>query len=317
MFLSCGDSLFDMFVSEQADTAAQGADNTRISVNGVVGGSPMNVALGLSRMGHSSNYFTKLSSDIFGQRIARFLDNNNVDHTLSVPTNLNTTLAMIEPQPDGSAQYVFYINNSADVSLTSAELPAQLPQSIRALHFASYSTAVEPVATALQTLAKRETQSRVISYDPNLRMSIEPDAERWRASFAQFCSSANFVKASDEDIESLYGKGQEEKFVADCFAHGAQLVYVTRGPDGGSAFDRDGASAHTGGVDVSVIDTVGAGDTFQAAVLHWLASEKHIGSSASIEGRVDLQQSLAFAAKAAAITCTRRGADLPTLADLA
>lgn len=314
MFLSCGDSLFDMFVGEQAGS---GADNTRISVSGVVGGSPMNVALGVARMGHNSHYLTKLSNDLFGQRIARFLDNNKIDHTLSIPTDLNTTLAMVETQADGSAQYVFYINNSADVSLTSAELPATLPDDIRVLHFGSYSTAVEPVAGALQTLAKRESGGRVISYDPNLRMSIEPDAERWRASFAAFCSSANFVKASDEDIESLYGKGQEEKFVADCFSHGAQLVYITRGPEGGSAFDSDGASAHVKGVKVSVVDTVGAGDTFQASILHWLANEKHIGSSANLEGRVDLQASLAFATRAAAITCTRRGADLPTLADLA
>lgn len=317
MFLSCGDSLFDMFVAEQANAAEAGADNTRISVSGVVGGSPMNVALGLSRMGHDSSYLTKLSNDLFGQRIARFLDNNNIDRTLSAPTDLNTTLAMVETQADGSAQYVFYINNSADVSMTTAELPSTLPASIRALHFGSYSTAVEPVATALQNLAKREAGNRIISYDPNLRMSIEPDVERWRASFAQFCSCADFVKASDEDIESLYGKGQEEKFVADSFSHGAQLVYITRGPDGGSAFDRDGASAHVEGVHVDVIDTVGAGDTFQASILHWLATEKHIGSSASIEGRVDLEGSLAFATRAAAITCTRRGADLPTLADLA
>lgn len=316
MFLSCGDSLFDMFVSEQADASDAGADNTRISVSGVVGGSPMNVALGLARMGHESSYLTKLSGDIFGQRITRFLDNNHINHELSLPTELNTTLAMVETRDDGSAQYVFYINNSADVSLSTAELPATLPEKIRALHFGSYSTAVEPCAGALQSLAKRESTSRVISYDPNLRMSIEPDVERWRASFAQFCASANFVKASDEDIESLFGKNKEDQFVADCFSHGAQLVFITRGPDGGSAFDRDGASANTAGVAVDVVDTVGAGDTFQAAVLHWLASEKHLGQSADIEGRVDLEASLTFATRAAAITCTRRGADLPTLSDL-
>jgi len=316
MFLSCGDSLFDMFVGEQIDTAEAGADNTRIAVSGVVGGSPMNVALGLARMGHRSRYLTKLSNDLFGQRIARFLDNNNIDRELSLPTELNTTLAMVETQADGSAQYVFYINNSADVSLSTNELPATLPENIRVLHFGSYSTAVEPGSAALQSLAKREAGSRVISYDPNLRLSIEPDVDRWRASFAQFCSTAKLVKASDEDIASLYGQDKEDKFVADCFSHGAQLVYITRGPDGGSAFDRDGANATTAGVAVEVVDTVGAGDTFQAAILHWLATEKHIGAAANIEGRVDLHQSLAFATRAAAITCTRRGADLPSLADL-
>ena len=185
---------------------------------------------------------------------------------------------MVETQPDGSAQYVFYIDNSADVSLVASELPAQLPEAIRVLHFGSYSTAVEPGASALQALARREAGSRVVSYDPNLRMSIEPDVERWRASFAQFCANANLVKASDEDIESLYGRGKEDNFVADCFSHGAQLVYITRGPDGGSAFDKEGASAQTPGVKVDVVDTVGAGDTFQAGILHWLASRQHLSA---------------------------------------
>ena len=322
MFLSCGDSLFDMFVAEQAGdkqlgTDAGTADNTRIAISGVVGGSPMNVALGLARMGHSSRYLTKLSNDIFGQRIARFLDNNQIDRTLSAPTDLNTTLAMVETADDGAAQYVFYIHNSADVSLAPAELPEKLPDAVQVVHFGSYSTAVEPCAEALKQLAERESSGRIISYDPNLRMSIEPNVETWRSSFARFCATANLVKASDEDIESLYGAGQEEKFVADCFDHGAQLVYITRGPNGGSAFDSEGGSAQADGVNVKVVDTVGAGDTFQAAILHWLATENHLNAGASIEGRVDLQASLAFATRAAAITCTRRGADLPGLADLA
>lgn len=316
MFLSCGDSLFDMFVAASTDGGAGGSDNTRISVKGVVGGSPMNVALGMSRFGHKSLYLTKLSTDLFGKRIAQYLDNNNVDRTLSTMTDLNTTLAMVETGADGAAQYVFYINNSADVSMVVDDLPSVLPDDIRGLHFASYSTAVEPVASTLKHLAARETNQRIISYDPNLRVSIEPDISVWRASFDEFAPSANLIKASDEDIESLYGKAREDNFVADCFAHGAQLVYITRGPDGGSAFSSEGLSAVTEGVKVKVIDTVGAGDTFQAAILHWLADQHHIGSTAKLEGSVDLKASLEFATKAAAITCTRRGADLPTLADL-
>jgi len=314
VILSCGDSLFDMFVAAGTDTAH--ADKTRVLVNGVVGGSPMNVALGMARLGHNSRYLTKLSGDLFGQRIAQFLDNNAVDHTLSVPTQLNSTLAMVETQADGSAQYVFYIDNTADVALTIDELPATLPSDIRLLHFASYSTAVEPVASTLAHLAQRESANKIISYDPNLRLSIEPDVSVWQASFEKFAASANLIKASDEDIESLYGAGKEDKFVADCFNHGAQLVYITRGPDGANAFSSDGDNAVVDGVSVDVVDTVGAGDTFQAAILHWLVDNNHVGEDASIAGRVDLKASLSFATKAAAITCSRRGADLPMLADL-
>lgn len=313
MFLSCGDALFDMFVAAGAEV---GGDNTRISAAGVVGGSPMNVALGLSRLGHESRYLTKLSTDLFGKRIAQFLDNNSVDRTLSPPTDRYTSLAMVELADDGSARYAFYVDNTADVSLRVEDLPATLPDTVRAIHFGSYSTALEPVAGSLRSLAERETGSRIISYDPNLRVSIEPDVTLWRTTFDEFAKQANLIKASDEDIASLYGAGKEDNFVADCFSHGAQLVYITRGPDGGSAFASGGEHAITAGVRVDVVDTVGAGDTFQAAILHWLADQQHIGSSSSIEGSVDLQASLDFAAKAAAVTCTRRGADLPRLADL-
>lgn len=342
MFLSCGDSLYDMFVGA-GGTEGQPEnlnDNTRIAIAGVVGGSPMNVALGLSRFGHSSSYLTKLSTDIFGQRIGRFLDNNAIDRSLSVPTDYNTTLAMVELGDDGAANYAFYINNTADVSLQKDELPSALPASIRALHFGSYSTAVDPVAGSLQMLAARESESRIISYDPNLRLSIEPNVDVWRESFAKFAKAANLIKASDEDIEALYGKGKEDAFVADCFSHNAELVYITRGPDGASAFTADGQSAVANGLAVNVVDTVGAGDTFQAAILHWLASNNHIdtvagegsrvevgnnvsvgnnvriGTPPTLKGAVDLEASLAFAIKAAAITCTRQGADLPTLTDL-
>ncbi len=313
MFLSCGDSLFDMFVS----SGEGGAESTNIAVNGVVGGSPMNVAFGLARLGHKSAYITKLSSDIFGQRIAQFLDANSVDRSLCIPTSLNTTLAMVETREDGSAQYVFYIHNSADVGLTTAELPAEINDSTRVVHFGSYSTAVQPAADALGHLAARESKMRVISYDPNLRLSIQPDVDVWRSTFNTFAASANLVKASDEDIGALFGENKEDNFVADCFSHGAQLVYITRGPDGGSAFAKDGTHAQVPGVKANVIDTVGAGDTFQASILHWLADKNHIGASAEIEGTVDLQASLEFATRAAAITVSRRGADLPTLADLA
>lgn len=316
MLLSCGDSLIDMFVAPADKSDSKQSDTTRISVEGVVGGSPMNVAFGMARLGHKSRYLTKLSSDLFGKRIAQFLESNSVDRSLSVATELNTTLAMVETTADGSAQYVFYIDNTADVALEVEELPAGLPDDVRIVHFGSYSTAVEPVAGTLSYLAERESSNRVISYDPNLRLSIEPDVGVWKSSFEKFAASANLIKASDEDIASLYGKNGEDNFVADCFSHGAQLVYVTRGPDGGSAFSSSGESAVADGVSVSVIDTVGAGDTFQAAILHWLCDKKHIGNGAEIEGSVDLQGSLAFATKAAAITCSRRGADLPVLSDL-
>jgi len=315
VFLCCGDALFDLFETGLTESAG-GASTTAVQLAGNVGGSPMNVAAGLARLGHDSGYFTKLSADLFGQRMRSYLVQNGIDYRLSIDTPLNTTLAIVETAADGSASYVFYTDNTADVSITERELPAELSKDIRVLHFGSYSTAVEPTAGSLAKFAATHTGSKIISYDPNLRPSIEPDIDKWRDTFNAYASNANLIKASDEDIETLYGKGSEERFVADSFNHGAQLVFITRGPDGASGYSADGKVVQCAGVTVNVVDTVGAGDTFQAATLHWLKEHNHLSGDSQLTGDVDLEASMKFAIAAAAITCTRSGADLPYLADL-
>jgi len=311
MFLCCGDALYDLFIIDDDSSSP-----SHVTLAGDIGGSPLNVAGGLARLGHQSNYLTKLSSDLYGQRMRDFLQRNKIDASLCIDTDLNSTLAIVEKQADGSARYVFYTDNTADVSLQSNELPASLPENIRVVHVGSYSTAVDPTSNTLIELTRRETASRVISYDPNLRPSIEPDIDHWRQVFNAHATSANLIKASDEDIETLLGKYSEDQFVASCFSHGAQLVFITRGPDGASGYKPDGTHIKVPGVKVEVQDTVGAGDTFQAATLHWLQSEGHLTGSNKIEGDVDIQASMEFAIRAAGITCTRKGADLPTLDDL-
>lgn len=339
VFLSCGDALFDLFLSgssKSGDTANSGDTISAVTLHGDVGGSPLNVAFGLARLGHDARYLTKLSSDPFGARMRQFLTTNNVDSSLCIDTDLNTTLAIVETQEDGSANYVFVIDNTADVSLTVEELPQKLTEAIQVLHFASYSTVVPSTSEALGVLAERERNRRIISYDPNLRPSIEPDLDVWRKAFLRFASSADFIKASDEDIEALYGNattlnsaGREDRFVSDCFGHGAQLVLITRGAEGVSGYNPDGSSVHRPGIEVDVVDTVGAGDTIQAAMLHWLATEGHLAASTSVQpgqgateepaalsGEVDLAASIDFAIRAAAITCGRSGADLPYRSEL-
>ena len=310
MFLCCGDALFDLFAGD----APEGG--TAIQLSGNVGGSPMNVASGLARLAHQSRYFTKLSSDTFGTRMRRYLADNRIDTSLCLDTDQNTTLAIVETNPDGSARYVFYTDNTADVSINEHELPAALPDDVAVVHFGSYSTAVDPTGSSLMALAARENSRRVISYDPNLRPTIEPDVEKWRAVFNGYAASATLIKASDEDIETLLGAGNEEKFVADCFAHGAQLVFITRGPDGAQGFKPDGSSVSIAGTAVSVVDTVGAGDTFQATLLHWLSEHGHLGAGGLLQGEVDIEAAMRLAVKAAAITCTRAGADLPSRNEL-
>jgi fructokinase len=309
MFLSCGDALFDLF-------AEPGADIGAIGLAGRIGGSPLNVALGLARLGHPVGYFTKISQDLFGTRIRAFMEREAIDRSLLIPTERNTTLAVVSLGADGSPDYAFYIEGTADRSIEPEEVPAELPETIRAIHLASYSTVTEPTASALARLARQEHERRFVSYDPNVRAAIEPDLAVWRAKVAELVPLAALVKASEEDLGLLYPGRSLDAVLDDWIAAGAGMAVLTLGERGAVARTSAGVSASAEGQTVAVVDTVGAGDTFQAALLARLAETGALSRNAlhemDREGVADL---LGFAVEAAAITCARRGADLPRRAD--
>lgn len=307
MFLSCGDALFDLFSKPDASTGA-------ISLAGHVGGSPLNVAVGLARLGNPVAYLCRNSSDLFGQRIHAYLELNRVSTHLVTRTSQNSTLAVVEKAPDGSAIYAFYTDNTADVSLSPEDLPDLLEDAIDVIHVGSYATAVKPVSDSLLQLVRQHGGSRFISYDPNIRLAIEPDTAHWREVFAALAVHATLIKASDEDIAALFGDDcSHSDFAARALSAGTRLVLITRGAEGAAAYSADGSEADIPGPAIRVEDTVGAGDTFQAAALHWLNHQGHIENRCE---SVDLPALLRFCMTAAAITCTRQGADLPTLPEV-
>lgn len=311
MFLCCGDALFDLF-------AGPGEGEGSISLNGTVGGSPLNVVVGLARLGNSTGYLCKNSTDVFGTRIRHFLARNGVTLDWLLASSQNSTLAIVELDEQGAPAYVFYTDNTADVSLQIAELPGNLAADIYVIHVGSYSTAVDPTGSSLLSLVQREQHNRLVSYDPNIRPSIEPDLDIWRERFRAYAGTAKLIKASDEDIATLFGDAFTfDSFAADAMSLGAELVFVTCGGDGAFAYTREGERVSADGLAVDVIDTVGAGDTFQAAILHELHAQRAIAQAAIMNGQIDLQELLDFAVAAAALTCTRRGADLPSLDDVA
>lgn len=310
MFLSCGDSLFDLFADVPDDVA-------EIGLAGRVGGSPLNVALGLARLGHPVGFFAKVSQDLFGTRIRAFMDRESIDQQFLIPTDRNTTLAVVSLGPDGSPAYAFYIDGTADRSIEPDEVPAELPEAVRAIHLASYSTVTEPTASALARLARREHERRFISYDPNIRAAIEPDLDIWRAKVAELVPLAALVKASEEDIGLLYPGRSLDAVLDEWIAAGAGMAVLTLGERGAVARTGAGVSASAEGRRIQVVDTVGAGDTFQAALLARLAETNSLSRAAlHAMDRDMLATLLGFAVAAAAVTCARRGADLPRRADL-
>ncbi|SJZ80516.1 carbohydrate kinase family protein [Consotaella salsifontis] len=309
MFLCCGDALFDLFSEPESDVS-------KISLAGHVGGSPLNVALGLSRLEHPVAYLTKMSGDVFGRRIRDFMTREGIGTNLLIATRRNTTLAVVSLSASGSATYDFYVEGTADRSIEIEDIPA-LPAEVEAIHVGSYSTVTEPTASALQHLIDQEAGRRFISYDPNIRPSIEPDLDLWRERVSRIVPKAGLIKASEEDLAMLYPDRSLSSVAEDWIAAGAGLAVVTRGENGALARCRSGAASEAAGLPVKVVDTVGAGDTFQAALLAKLKEDRLLSKDAL--GGLDeaaLSGLLGFAVKAASVTCSRRGADLPRRADL-
>ena len=307
MFLSCGEALFDLFPSAET--------NTGFIFDARIGGSPFNVAVGLSRLGREAALFTGLSTDPLGRRLERTLQEEGVETAYLVSKRNPTTLALVGLEPSGVPQYSFYGRGAADRSVGETDLP-DLPPSVAAMHFGSYSLVVEPTGSSLLRLARRHRDGKLISLDPNLRLNVEPDVGRWRRQVEAFSEVADIIKVSDEDLEVLFPGSGIDSAVAHWNARGVQLVVVTRGDDGalvslrGDVFEASGCA-------VEVVDTVGAGDSFQAGLLCGLdelgKATKPGLSQVSLD---ECRRVVAFAMAAAAMTCTRRGADMPRRPDL-
>ena len=307
MFLICGEALYDVF--PLAETPAGFTLDARI------GGSPFNVAVGLSRFGRQVALFTGLSSDPLGRRLERALTEEGVDTRYLVRKHNPTTLAVVGLTPAGVPHYTFYGHEAADRAVTAADLPA-LPAAVSGLHFGSYSLVVDPTATAFQALAEHHAAQRLVSLDPNVRLNVEPDVARWRRRVEAFSEIADLVKLSDEDLELLFPGDEIESAVSRWHSRGVQLVVVTRGAQGAFASLR-GEVFEMPGRKVATVDTVGAGDTFQAALLcglEELGKATKPGLAALSLG--ECRRIVGFAIAAAAVTCSRRGADLPRRAEV-
>lgn len=212
VFLSCGDALFDVFQSDHPTASS-------VNLNGHIGGSPLNVALGLARLGNPVGFLTANSTDALGQKIQQFIQSNGIDTRFVARTHRNTSLAMVAVNDQGHPSYAFYIEGGADVSLTTEQLPSI--DQFEVLSLGSYSTVVEPCASSLRTLVRRAADTKVIAYDPNVRPSIQPDPAVWWETFDAIAPLADLIKLSDEDIEFLSPGQSIEAFASAALAKGA------------------------------------------------------------------------------------------------
>ena len=307
MYLVCGEALFDVFLDS-------GDDPRAVRFDARAGGSPFNVAVGIARLGGRAALLTGVSTDALGARLARLLELESVSTEYLVRSGRRTTLSLVALDAAGQPQYVFYGLGSADCNLSIEDLPA-IGDEITGLHFGSYSLVVRPVADAFAALASA-ARGRFISVDPNVRPTVEPDLDIWRARVAEYAARADLLKISAEDLASLYPGASRERKAADWIAAGVRLVVVTDSSSEMAAWTAGGHAVRLKPPACEVVDTVGAGDSFQSALLARLARLGHPKSvMAALEERT-LRDLLTFAMQAAAITCSRRGADPPRLHEL-
>lgn len=309
MFITCGEALFDIFASSVPSTSPHG-----INFAGVIGGSPLNVALGLSRMGNRASLFTRLSTDMFGDHIRNFMGEMNIGSDYCVKTDKQTTLSVILTGHDGQPDYSLYTKGTADCSMEMSDIPQKLDPRDRVLHLGSFAAALPESGAVLRAFAKREAKNCFIAFDPNVRSNVIPERIIWQAMIDEILPVANFIKVSDEDLAFINPALPLGKFIDCGLEAGADIVCVTRGARGVIAGNAGGERIEVAGLKVNVVDTVGAGDTFQAASLHYLAA-RGLTEKGKAQ-KADLEELIIFASHAAALTCTRRGANLPTLAEI-
>lgn len=301
MILCGGDSLIDMVPSAGGEP--------RTAFTPVVGGSCLNVAVALARLGMDCGFVGGISTDAFGQMIRQRLAGAGVDLRHASASDLDTTLAFVT-MCGRDAQYLFYDAASAGRAWRFEPDEFDFDQ-IEAVHIGSVTLIEQPSASSFETFAYLAQARCVVSFDPNCRPTLIRDKESYRKRMDTIARRSDIVRLSEEDCAFLYPDELVADVASRLLSNSTALVILTRGSSGVSAFTRNETLEIPARV-VEVVDTIGAGDTFQAALLAGLSKAKLLDRGVLADlGSEDLRPILTYAVGAAARTCERIGADPP------
>lgn len=273
------------------------------------GGSPMNVAVTLGRLGSETAFLGRLSSDSFGRLLRTHLGESKVDLRWSVDAEEPTSLAIVSVSPSGSATYAFHVDGTADWQWRTTELPAD--PGLDAVHAGSLALAVEPGGPVVEGWLAKLSNGTTISLDPNVRPALLGDRAAYRDRLERWLDFSAIVKVSDEDLEWIWPGAAPSDLASDWIAKGRKLVIVTRGGEGSLVW-AGGESFAVPAARADMVDTVGAGDSFSGALLHWLDRNGRLRPEGLARlTAAEAREAVGFAAKVAAITCSRAGANPP------
>jgi fructokinase len=286
-----------------------------LAFQGHFGGAPLNASLAAARLGQPTGLVTQLSTDMFGRRLLAYLHDNGIDTRFVCFDDAPTTLAFAE-KVGTTNRYAFYTKGSADSRYAPDPLP-ELPDSVSFIQFGSIALLNEPAAGSILSLVRRNKDRKVVVLDPNVRPSLIADADAYRKDFAGWCGLADLLKVSDEDALFLAPQSTPADFAARWLASGIKAVVITAGGEGATLYRADAAAIAIPAPSVTVVDTIGAGDTFSAALMVALQERGVDAAGLARLAEGSWHDSLAFAAAAAAINCTRPGAQPPTRDEVA
>lgn len=308
MILCCGEALIDMLPRKTAGDEAGFAPYP--------GGAVFNTAVALGRLGVPTGFFSGISTDLFGQRLDDMLRLNGIDTARVARSDRPTTLAFVT-LTDGHAEYAFYDENTAGRMLSPQDLPQDL-DGVEALFFGGISLAVEPCARTYEALCLASAPDHLVMIDPNIRPGFIRDEAAYRTRIGAMMAVADVVKLSDEDLHWLEGAGEIGPLARGVLDRGPRIVLITRGAQGVTAYHA-GGEIHAPSRRVDVVDTVGAGDTFNAGFLAGLADQGALAKEALANGLADevLMAALTLGTRAAAVTVARAGANPPRRDELA
>jgi len=302
MILSCGEALIDMLPRTSTEGEACFAP--------YAGGAVFNTAIALGRLGATSAFFSGVSNDMLGEILADTLTASKVDTRYLARSDRPTTVAFVK-LVNGQATYAFYDEATAGRMLSTDQLPV-LPAEVSTLFFGGISLVNDPAASTYEALQARECEARVTMVDPNIRPGFITGKEaQYRARIERMVARADIVKLSDEDLHWLEGQGDILSLARAILAKGPKVVFITEGAKGARAVTAT-QDRFVAATPVTVIDTVGAGDTFNAGVLAALhqAGALHKAGVAALRSAT-LDAALSLGTRAAAVTVSRAGANPP------
>lgn len=300
MIVCCGEALIDMLPRQIGDEGE--------GFLPVAGGAIFNTAIALGRLGEKSGFLSSISSDLFGQLLIDALHKSNVNTDLCVRSDQPNTLAFVN-LVDGHARYSFFDENSAGRNLRFEQV-GKFPDDVKALHFGAISLIPEPCGSAFEAIMESQ-QDKVLCLDPNIRPGFIEDTGKHRARIRRMAAMADIIKVSDEDLDWIADGGPVEEMISGWLGGATHIVLITRGGDGVDAVTRNGR-LHVDAEPVKVVDTIGAGDTFNAGFLCGLSRSGLLSKAALTQmSSNDILPALKLAARVAAHTVSRPGADPP------